>query len=254
VTRADWIFRPVLWYTTASMISIILHEGAHAVLAAALGLRPTLYQYWVDWPPGTATLAQEAAVRAGGPTFSMIVGLGCWLAYRAMKPSAAGLPLLYLSAFGVAIFFGNLMSTAFVGDFSGVAPWLALPMPARYAISATGAAGAAAIMFWLGRELRHWIPDRAGRAFGVVAVVLVPTVIGTAIIILINQPVPPALNFTTARITEQAFAIFTVIGAATGARPTAVGRSFRLRWIDGTILLAAALVVRVMVIGIHLVP
>jgi hypothetical protein len=235
------------------MISIILREGAHAVLAAALGLRPTLYQYWVDWPPGSATLAQEAVIRAGGPTFSLIVGLCCWLAYRARKQSAAGLPLLYLSAFGVAIFCGNLMSTAFVGDFSGVATWLALPMPARYAISATGAAGTSAIMFWLGRELRQWIPDKAGRAFGVVAVTLVPVVIGTAIVILVNQPVPPALNFTMARISEQVFAIFTIIGAATGPRLATAGRSYRLRWIDGTVLLAAALVVRVMVLGIHLV-
>jgi hypothetical protein len=254
VTRADWIFRPILWFTTSRMISIILHESAHAVLAASFGLHPTLHQYWVDWPPGGATLAQEAAIHAGGPVFSLIVGLCCWLAYRGRKQSPAGLPLLFLSAFGVALFSGNLMSTAFVGDVSGVARWLDLSLPVRYAIAVLGAAGTAAAMFWLGRELRAWIPDKAGRAFGVFAVCVAPVVIGTAVILLANQPVPPALNFTMARITEQAFAIFTVIGAATGPRVAGAVRSYRLRWIDGTIAIAAMLVVRIMVFGITLRP
>jgi hypothetical protein len=254
MTRADWIWRPILWFTTASTIHVILHESAHALMAFALGVPTTLYQYWVDWPPGAATLAQEAAIRAWGPAFSLIAGMCFWLAYRKRARTAAGLPLLYLSAIGVAMFFGNLMSAAFVGDFSAVSRWLELPTAARWALSALGAAGVAAIMFWLGRELRWWIPDKPGRAFGVVAVTVLPVLVGTGVIILINQPVPASLHFTTARISEQSFAVFTVIGAVTGTRPRVEGRSFRLRWIDGTIMVAAFLVVRIMVFGVHLRP
>jgi hypothetical protein len=254
VTRADWIFRPVLWFTTASTIHVILHESAHALMAFALGVPSTLHQYWVDWPPGAATLRQEAIIRAWGPIFSLIAGLVFWLVYRKRSQTAAGLPLLYLSALGVAMFFGNLMSAAFVGDFSGVSRWLELPMAARYGVSAVGAAGTAAIMFWLGRELRQWIPDKSGRVFGVIAVTVLPVLMGTAAIILINQPVPASLNFTSARLSEQSFAIFAVIGAATGARPRAGARSFRLRWIDGTIMIAAFLIVRIMALGVHLMP
>src|SRR5205823_3461429 len=95
VTRADWILRPILWFTTASTIHVILHEGAHALMAFALNVPNTLYQYWVDWPPAAATLAQEAAIRAWGPTFSLIAGLCFWLAYSKRTPqSAARLPLL----------------------------------------------------------------------------------------------------------------------------------------------------------------
>ena len=83
---------------------------------------------------------------------------------------------------------------------------------------------------------------------------VLPAVVGTVAIIVINQPVPASLNFTTARITEQAFATFTLLGAATGARPRVEGRSFRLRWIDGTLMVAAFLVVRIMVFGVHLMP
>jgi hypothetical protein len=250
VTRADWIFRPVLWFVTASVINVILHEGAHAAMAAALGLHPTLYQYWVNWPPGSATLAQETAIRAMGPAFSLIAGLCFWLAYRTRSRTAAGLPLLYLSTIGVALFFGSLASTAFAGDFSGAATWMALPMLVRYATSALGAAGAAAVLFWQGRELRAWIPDKAGRIFGVISVAVAPVLLGTAIIIVVNQPVPTGWSFVYARLGEAAFGVFTIAGAATGPRVSSVGRSFRLRWIDGTILLSALLVVRFMVFGI----
>ena len=254
MSRADWIFRPILWFTTAWTIHVILHETAHALMALALGVPSTLYQYWVDWPDGAATLRQEAIIRTWGPVFSLIAGLAFLLLYRAKSRTAAGLPLLYLSAIGVAMFFGNLMSAAFVGDFSGVSRYLDLSMPARYALSAAGVVGVAAVMFWLGRQLRLWIPDKSGRVFGVIAVVVLPVAIGIAVVILINQPLPASLNFPTARITEQSFHVFTVLGAATGARPSAAGRSFRLRWIDGTIFIACVLAVRFMTLGIHLMP
>src|SRR5262249_5948032 len=106
-------------------------------MAFVLGVPTTLYQYWVDWPPGAATLRQEAIIRAWGPIFSGIAGLAFWLFYRTKSKTGAGLPLLYLSAMGVAMFFGNLMSAAFVGDFSGVSRYFDLPMPVRYALSAT---------------------------------------------------------------------------------------------------------------------
>jgi len=237
---------------TASTINVVLHEGAHFLVAFALGLQPTLYQYWVHWDQENATLAQYAAVRAAGPTFSLIVGLCCWLVYRAKKQSAAGLPLLYLSAGGMAMFSGNLMSTAFAGDFSGLASWLELPTPALYAISAFGAASTIAVMVWLGRQLRQWIPDTAGTALGLIGVVVAPIVLGTAIIILINQPVPPCPPFLSARLSEALLGIFTLLGAARPEAPgtSSAGRSFRLRWIDGTIAIAAALAIRIMVFGI----
>jgi hypothetical protein len=249
MTRADWILRPVLWFVTASTINVVLHEGAHFLTAFALGLQPTLYQYWVYWNPENATLNQYAAARAAGPTFSLVVGLCCWLAYRAKKQSAAGLPLLYLSAGGVAMFSGNLMSAAFAGDFSGLASWLQLPMTARYAISAAGTVG---VMVWLGRQLRQWIPATVGTALGLIGVVVAPVVLGTAIIILINQPVPPCPPFLSDRLSEALLGVFTLLGAARPGAPgiSSGGRSFRLQWIDGTIAIAAVLAIRVMVLGI----
>jgi hypothetical protein len=253
MTRADWMLRPILWFTTASTINVLLHEGAHAVTARAFGIQPTLFQYWVNWD-SPATAAQRAVIGAAGPFFSLMFGLLCWLAYRRRSQSAAGLPLLDLSAGGISIFFGNLLSTAFVGDFSNAASALSLPTPARYAASLTGALASAAILFWQGRELRQWIPRQAGRRFGVIGITVVPIVIGTALIILINQPVPPELSFASARMSEASIGIFAVLGAATGQQPSTAGRSFRLWWIDGTCAIAALLAVRIAARGIPFAP
>jgi hypothetical protein len=74
--------------------------------------------------------------------------------------------------------------------------------------------------------------------------------VGTALIILINQPAPAVWNFVPSRISEQAFHVFTVIGVAIGAKPSSEGRSLGLRRADGAIAFATVLMVRLMVLGI----
>lgn len=140
---------------------------------------------------------------------------------------------------GIAIFLSNLMFTALVND----------------AVRVAGAVAIAAVLFWQGRELRQWIPAQAGRIFGTIGVVILPLVAGTGILILINQPAPPTLSFTSARLSEASLGIFAVIGALTrGGSPSNAGRSFRLWWIDGTVALAAVLAVRIAARGISLTP
>src|SRR5262245_40002874 len=109
--------RRILWFATAYTIVIIVHEGAHAVTAGAFGLEPTLYHFWVDFDADHASAWQRAATGLAGPLSSLIVGVAAWLAYR-VRPatSPAALPLLFLAACGVSNFFGNMMSTAFIGD------------------------------------------------------------------------------------------------------------------------------------------
>src|SRR5438094_843540 len=120
-TTSMWLLRPVVWFPTAYTIVIILHEASHAIAAVALGFPSTLFNFWVDHNFAGATAAQRAVVGAAGPTVSLMFGFACWLVYRKVKNSRAGLPFLYLAASGVTNFFGNLMSAAFVGDFSNAA-------------------------------------------------------------------------------------------------------------------------------------
>jgi len=44
----DWVLRPTVWLSTASMMMTILHEGAHASTAFMLGVPSTLFNYSVD--------------------------------------------------------------------------------------------------------------------------------------------------------------------------------------------------------------
>ena len=190
MTRADWILRPILWFVTASTIHVLLHTA--------------------------------------GPAFNLIAGLLSLAAYWRWSKTAAGLPLLYLATFGIA-------------------------MCAGYATSLLSTVASAAVLLWQGRQLRRFIPAKAGRIFGTIGVLVVPLVAGTAIIILINQPRPAAFAF--ARMREAALGIFAVAGALTpGGQPSSAGRSFRLWWIDGTIAIAAVLALRIAARGIALTP
>ena len=147
-----WMVRPIVWFATASIATTILHELAHACTAYALGVRSTLFNYSanLDLTPAQAASSLPALIRVAGPGFCLVVGMVSWLAFRRTRGSAVELPLLYLSVFGIGTFFGNLMSTSFVGDFSAMAAALGLPMTVRHMISIAGAlcVGTGAFLGW----------------------------------------------------------------------------------------------------------
>jgi hypothetical protein len=173
--------------------------------------------------------------------------------FRRAPRSAAALPLLYLSVFGIGTFLGNLISTAFVGDFSTVAVALRLPMTVRYASSIVGALSVAALHFWAGRELVQWIPVQPRRVVGMLGIIAAPVVLGTAVVVLVNWPMPAVS--VTARLAEASFWVFAAVGALTPGNPARDARaSLGVRWADGAVILLAVLVVRLLVRGIPFVP
>ena len=224
--------------------------------SAAFGLETTLYHFWVNIDPAnTATVAQRAAYGTAGPIASLLLGVGAWLVYRIRPQSAAAMPLLLLAAIGIGNFFGNLMSTAFIGDFSNVARWLGLPMGARYAVSIVGVIASAAVPFLAGRELAQWTPAHASRMSAAFTAVVLPVLMGTVIIILVNQPIPFVgfAEFAVARAAESGFWLFAAAGLITAARTsTHNGTMLRLRWHDGAVAALTVATVRVMALGIPL--
>jgi hypothetical protein len=249
------MLRRILWFATAYTLVIIVHETAHALTASALGLETTLYHFWVNIDPANrATIAGRSAYGVAGPVAGLLLGIAAWFTYRnrRIRDSAAAMPLLYLAAIGISNFFGNLMSAAFIGDFSNVATWLGLPGSVRYAVSILGALVLTAVMFVAGRELARWTPPRASRATAALTAVVLPVLIGTVVIILVNQPVPIA-GFALARAGESAFWLFAAAGALTAAPPSAQESAhLRLRWQDGAIAALAVAAVRMMSLGIPL--
>ena len=245
--------RRILWYAVAYTIVIIVHEGAHAIVAGTFNLEPTLYHFWVDFDPDRATAWQRAAVGFAGPLSSLVIGVVAWLAYR-RRPAgaAAAMPLLLLAACGVSNFFGNMTSTAFVGDFSNAARWLDLPMAVRYVLSATGAVVTATVLFFTGRELMRCSSPQGSRLAATLDAVVMPIVIGTAIIIVINQP-NPIPGFAAARAGEAAFWVFGVAGALTAVRSSTQDVSrLGLHWTDSAVAALVLVVVRIMAIGLPL--
>ena len=231
------------------MVTTILHELTHACVAYALGVRATLYSYYAQLDPADGTSSQRALIRISGPLLCLGLGVVAWLLFRRARGSAAELPLLYLTVFGIGTFFGNLMSIAFVGDFSSVALVLGLPMGVRYTLALIGALSVAAIHFWGGRQLVPWVPDGVGKLAGAVLIVVLPAVVGTAIVMIANQPMPR--GFTMPRIVEGTFWLFAVLGAlATKRQPDRRHAPFAVRWGDIAVLLLAVIAVRLMVGGI----
>lgn len=248
-----WILRPIAWFATASMVTTVLHELTHAIVASAFGVRSTLHNYFVhlDLTPEQAATNIPAIIGIAGPSLCLALGIVAWVAYRRVSGTAAELPLLFFAVFGVATFFGNLVSASFAGDFSRAATAAHLPMPARYALSFAGAVVTAAIHYQAGRELTRWVPPTAGRLAGMLGIIAIPVIAGMAIVILANVPAAnPAV-----RVAEASFWIFAAIGALVAGRPAKSGRhADHLRWADIGALLLGILIVRVLIPGIAFVP
>jgi len=237
------------------MVTTILHELAHACVAFILGVRSTLFNYSadLDLTPAQAATNLPALIRIAGPVFCLAFGMLSFFAFKQARSSRVQIPLLYFSAFGIGTFFGNLMSTAFVGDFSAVAVALRLAMAARYAIAAVGAFSVAALHFWAGRQLAQRVPVHVGRVAGTLGIIVVPVMLGTVAVMLVNQPMRGTT--VSARVAESSFWLFAAIGAMlTRAHAPASRGTFELRWADAAVVLFAVAVVRLTARGIPFVP
>jgi hypothetical protein len=233
------------------MLTTVFHELMHATAAYALGVGSTLHNYSVDLDltPAQAVTSVPAIIRVTGPSLCLLLGIVAWVSFRRARGSAAELPLLFFTVFGIGTFFGNLMSASFVGDFSTAAAFLQLPMGARRSLSLVGAAGAAAIHFWAGRALTRWVPSTVGRVAGMLGIIVVPVVVGTALVLLVNAPSVSV----AARSAEASFWLVAMVGALM-ANARGGGEFIRLRWVDAAAFLLAILIVRVLVHGIPFVP
>jgi hypothetical protein len=248
-----WGLRPIVLFAATYMLVGIIHELTHALIAYALRVPFTLFHFAVDIDRANATLNQQAVIGVAGPLLALGIGLLSWGAYTRARNSRLGLPLLYLVMFGLGTFFGNLMSTAFVGDFSRLALILQLPMAVRYCASVLGVLLLCALSFLIGMELRRWTPAGVSAAKAMIGMVALPAILGTAIVLLLSLPMPSA--FAYARIAESSFWIAAAVGTLVSRKhPTDGRRRLDLGWADLALLLAAALPVRLMVGGITFGP
>jgi hypothetical protein len=248
--------RPVVLLPAAYLIINIVHESAHAVTAYALNIPVTLFHFAAELARDRGTTMDRAAIGVAGPLCALLVGLVCWFAYRhakrsrsELKGSRSALLLLYLATFGVGTFFGNLMSAAFVGDFSRAALALNLPMTARYAASLIGFLSVSVVHFLAGRELRRLSPAGSSGLRAMLGMVVLPVVGATAIVTLSFLPTPMTLAF--GRLAETSFWIFAAVGVLMSRNtPSGDDRTLHLSWLDLVTVSVAIIIVRIMALGI----
>ena len=253
LTNWVWALRPIVLFAATYMIVGIIHELTHALVAYAFHIPSTLFHFAANIDRTHGTLNQHAVVSVAGPLLVLAIGLLSWGVYMSTRNSRLGLPFLYFVMFGVGTFFGNVMSTAFVGDFSRLALTLQLPMTVRYSASVLGMLLLCGLSFLIGMELRRWAPVGVSATKAMIGMVAVPAVIGTAIVLVIFLPLPS--NFAYARIAESSFWIAAAVGMLVSRkRQTFNRRTLDLGWADIALLLVAALLVRLMASGITFRP
>ena len=245
-----WTLRPIMLFAAAYTIVGVLHELVHALTAYTLGVPSTLFHLYANIDRNVGALGDRAVIRAAGPVFCLGMGLIAWFARRAARDSRLDLPLLYLAWFGIATFFGNLLGTPFVGDFSGLATMFGLPMSVRYAAALIGLLSICLFSLIIGTELRHWSPGGVSDAAAMLGMVVLPAVVGTLLALLIFIPIPS--DWVIGRLGEAAFWLFAAVGIFFSRKPPADSISdLGPGWPDLVLLLTSALVVRMLAGGIE---
>ena len=108
-----------------------------------------------------------------------------------------------------------------------------------------------ATLFVTGRELRRWTSPRTKRLIAAAGTTIVPMVLGTLFVIVINQPTPMDASFASARWSEGALWIVAAIGAFLAtARTTYELIPAKVLFIDAVVLVVTIGAVRLMSTGI----
>lgn len=101
--------------------------------------------------------------------------------------------------------------------------------------------------------MRQWSPSSVGRFRSVLGVAVAPMLVGTILIIVVNQPTPVGAAFLPARLVEGSLWIFVAAGAmATSRRNPDAHPPLGPRWIDALVAIAVTVAVRVMARGIEM--
>lgn len=213
-------------YTAAFLLTVLLHETAHALMALAVGTHPVLYSSYVDNPPVTAE--RQVLIALAGPGFSLAQGLALLAGARRGRGTGPGALFgLFLGVFGLINFLGYVMTGPFVpyGDIGQAEKTLNVPVAA-----AIGAAIAAAIALTIIVQrtaplFMRFVPAAGPEAVPAAAkahkrpylraLLLWPWLLGSVLITAVAWPLPTLISLVYPPMSSM------VLGAAFGA---AVGR------------------------------
>ena len=242
--------RPTLLFFTAYAFNTSAHEAAHALAAHSLGIRSTLFHFYVTPAFTSDDPSPRILVAVAGPLFSLVLGLLCGATYRKTRSQPAKLPLLYFAILGISIFLGNLFSTSFVGDFGTAASLLNTPRAVRWVFTIAALPLVSAFLYMMGRELAKWAPPGTSRMAATVHMTVLPAVLGTALVILAYLPLPSQLIIGW--IGTSCFWLFTALGTFLASGRVARDGDLNVRPFDYVAAVAVLALVRVLSNGILL--
>ena len=185
-------------YVAAYLLTIIVHETAHAVVAWAVGGHPIEYNTWVHFTTGTLSVAARAAIALAGPLISLAQGILLFLYSLRIRRAGNG-PLfgLYLSAFGFMNFLGYVVIAPVVpGGDSGqlvalwhVAGWL------QWSLALIAFGGLNYLIYQTGPLFLRQLPAveqvaARQRALGLQALLFWPWLLGSVLLVGLSVPSP----------------------------------------------------------------
>ncbi len=201
--RVRLFLHSLLAFTIAFLASTLIHEGAHAATARALGRHPVLHHNYVatpDEPPPSP--GARLWVPASGPLASLVLGVACLLWVRSRRTATlVSLTMLWLALKAFIGFFGYLMMGPLFayGDTGRVYAEVGLPGPVSWLLALGGLAALIALVRGATRDFERHVPpaptgeERSRRQLAN-AMIAWPIFAGVVVTTLLSLPAPAFLS------------------------------------------------------------
>lgn len=190
-------FSAICLYIAAYLLTIVLHEVGHAVMALALGDHPILYNTSVSNTNKLLSGTAHVLIAAAGPVVSLLQGTVLLLLRRGRSAGPSALFWLYMSVFGLINFFGYLMIAPLAksADTGQIAALLHVPAAMQWAVAAGSLGCLVLLMASTAPLFLRQLPaavqaDSAAKTSGMRALLLWPWLVGSVLLVLLALPAP----------------------------------------------------------------
>ncbi|QDA59592.1 hypothetical protein [Hymenobacter jejuensis] len=200
------VLKAACLYTTAFLLTLLLHELGHALMSWALGGAPVLHNSYVDSRTPNMSDRASLLIALAGPVLSLVQGILFLLLARGSRSgSSRALFGLYLGVFGVINFLGYVMTSPFVpyGDLGQVMTLLHMPTWGAVLAAVLAAAVLVVIIRSTGDWFLRFVPTIEGQAAkeafltkrrAMQALIFWPWVVGSIVITVLSWPLPTVLS------------------------------------------------------------
>ena len=254
-------------YTSAFLLTVLLHELGHAVAGLLVGDHPVFYNSHVENTAQNLSSRALLLIALAGPLVSLGQGLVLLAVARHQRGTGSGqLWCLYLGLFGLINFLGYVLTGPFVayGDLGQAEALLHLPPWLRLA-AAVGATGLLVVVVrGTGRLFLRFVPA-ASTAEPVAAftrrrqflrgLIVWPWLVGSGLILALSWPLPTLLSLIYPPMSSMVLG--SAFGAALRLPDTAALRQpapviAQRQWLPALGLLVIAVVYRMLQSGVAL--